>query len=252
MHTVACCQAPVDDLDPEANLARLDSRVADLPDRVEVALFPELYLTGFVGDERLDPVALGRDAPALDRVRARARANDCAILVGFAERDEDRLYNTAAYVTPEGETTYYRKRHLWGSERELLTPGTERVIVDTPLGRTGLVTCYDLNFVADSAAFTADRVDALFVIGAWPAAHATNWRLLVRARALDGVRWAVACGRTGRRELDPVTTYAGRSLVARPNGTVHSALDVAGRSLVADLQTDELSAYREEVGVFDP
>jgi predicted amidohydrolase len=77
-----------------------------------------------------------------------------------------------------------------------LTPGGDRVVVETPVGRAGLVTCYDLNFVAESAAFADEHVDALLATGAWPAAHGDNWRLLVRARALDGVRWVVAAGRT--------------------------------------------------------
>jgi len=36
--------------------------------------------------------------------------------------------------------------------------------------------------------------------GAWPGAYSENWTLLVRARALDGVRWTVGAGRTGRRD----------------------------------------------------
>lgn len=249
--TVAACQADVADLDPDANVATLRERVTALPEAVDVALFPEQFLTGFVPDDRMTDAAIRTDGAELDTVRDCAAANDLALLVGYVEDAGGDLYNAVGYVRPDGTTTVYRKRHLWGGELEVLTPGEERVTVETPLGETGLVTCYDLNFVDDSAAFTARNVDALFVVGAWPAAHAENWRLLVRARALDGVRWAVACGRTGRRDTPDArtATYAGRSMVARPNGSVHTALADDERDLVASLDPAELRYHRERIGV---
>ncbi|MFB6205114.1 MAG: carbon-nitrogen hydrolase family protein [Haloglomus sp.] len=296
---IAACQTTVADLDPEANVATLRERVATLPDAVEVALFPEQFLTGFVPDERIADAAVRTDGPELDAVRESAAEHDLALLVGYVERadapeadegtnapeadravgdgggdgaeadraaddgggktagadsdaDDEVCYNAVAYVRPDGETTVYRKRHLWAGELKVLTPGDRRVTVETPLGETGLVTCYDLNFVGDSAAFTEERVDALFVVGAWPAAHSENWRLLVRARALDGVRWAVACGRTGRRELPdaPNVTYGGRSMVARPNGSVHTALADDERDLVTSLDPAEQAYHRKRVGIY--
>lgn len=247
--TVAACQLRVADLDPEANLTRIEDRLADLD--VDVALFPELSLTGFVGGERIYEAALRTDGPVLDRVREAARSTDTALVVGYAEEADAGYHNATAYVTPDGETTTYRKRHLWGGEAEVFDPGDELVVVESPTGPAGLVTCYDLNFVGDSAAFLDRGVDALFVVGAWPASHAPNWKLLVRARALDGVRWAVACGRTGRREIegaDP-TTYAGRSLVARPDGVVAAELAYAPDDLVATLDRDVLARQRKLVGV---
>lgn len=253
--TVAVPQLSVADLDPAANLDAVAERVAGLPDGVDVALFPEYALTGFVADERVREVALDRDGPELDRLRSVAAANDLAVVAGYVERDasDDRLYNALAYVAPNGDTTVYRKRHLWGSEADVVTAGDERVVVETPAGSTGLVTCYDLNFVGDSAAFAADRVDALFVAGAWPAAHSENWRLLLRARALDGVRWVVGAGRTGVRDVPdaPQTAYAGRSAVVRPDGAVAAALNRDERDLIADLDPEVIAEQREFIPVLD-
>ncbi len=165
-------------------------------------------------------------------------------------------YNATAYVPAPGsedrEPTVYRKRHLWGRERELLTPGTDRVVVETPAGPTGILTCYDLNFVAESTWFTERAVDALFVPGAWPAAHAANWRLLLRARALDGVRWVVGAGRTGgsgsRTDESERLEYAGSSLVARPDGQVAAALGHGERDLIATLDREVLDRQRDLIG----
>jgi predicted amidohydrolase len=248
---VAVPQCPVDDLDVASNLDRLRRRVAGLPDDVALAVFPETFLTGYVPDRRVREVALAADGPELDAVRSVARDQGCHLLVGFVERAGERRYNATAYVTPDS-TTVYRKRHLWASESEWLAPGEERVAVETPVGRAALLTCYDLNFVTESAAHLDASVAALLVPGAWPPEHDANWRLLARARALDGVRWVVAAGRTGRRTVAdaPETSYNGRSLVVRPDGGVAAALDRSARDLVARLDPAVLERCRETVGVF--
>jgi len=246
----------VADLNVDANLATIEERVADLPSSVDVALFPEYALTGFVADERLRDVALARDGEVLARLRDLAAESDTALLVGFVEeaREGDSVvhqYNAAAYLHPDGDATIYRKRHLWATEREVLEPGDERVTVETPVGTAGLLTCYDLNFVGESAAFATPEVDALFVVGAWPAAHSQNWKLLLRARALDGVRWVVGAGRTGEKTVGDSTEYAGRSRVVRPDGSVQAGLNRSERDLIAELDSEILRECREFIPVLE-
>lgn len=253
MHTptVAACQTDLADLDPAKNLATVGERLADLDDGVDVALFPEYALTGFVADERVHDVALDRDADELARVAEYAEIHDTALLVGFVEDGDADFYNTVVYAAPDGERSFYRKQNLWGGERDVLTAGKRAVVTDTPAGKTGLVTCYDLNFVDVSAAFTRERVDALFVVGAWPGAYSQNWRLLLRARALDGVRWVVGCGRTGRRDVPEaeVVDYTGQSAVVRPDGAISHSLNRDERTLVADLDAEIFAEQREFIPV---
>jgi len=260
----------VADLDVAANLETIEERVADLHPEMDVALFPEYALTGFVADERIRDAALARDGDALARLHDLAAATDTALLVGFVERANSddsasdavdpgpTYYNAAAYLHPDGgtstaavEPTVYRKRHLWANERDVLEPGRERVTVATPVGTAALLTCYDLNFVGESAAFARSEIDALFVVGAWPAAHSQNWKLLLRARALDGVRWVVGAGRTGRSTVGDPTEYAGRSRVVRPDGSVQAGLNRAERDLVAELDANVLAECREFIPVLD-
>lgn len=251
--TVAVCQMAVADLAVATNHKRIHARIEELGKKVELAVFPEFALTGFVADERLNEAALGRDSAPIQDLRALATQRELALVVGFVEVADDEYYNATAYIGPGGELTVYRKHHLWDEEARVLTAGSKRVTVDTPVGTAGLLTCYDLNFVEESEAFTRAEVTMLLVVGAWPAAYSENWRLLVRARALDGVRWVIGANRTGRRDLPdaPATTFAGRSLVARPDGGVHQALDRQERTLETDIDSEILERQRENVGIFD-
>jgi (R)-amidase len=246
--TVAACQMAIADLDVETNLERIRGRVAGLPAAVDVAAFPEHALTGFVPDERILEHAITCDGETVERLRTLAVDADCALVVGFVERAGETFYNANAYVGPDS-VSVYRKRHLWGAERSLLTPGTRRTVVETPAGRAGLLTCYDLNFVEESAAFARRNVDALFVVGAWPRAHAENWRLLLRARALDGVRWVVGAGRTGRRDLEdaPTAEYAGGSCIVAPDGSVSAELDRESADCIRTLDPATLARHRAAV-----
>lgn len=253
--TVAACQMAIEDLDVSANRRTVESRLAALPEEVDFACFPEYALTGFVPDDRVADAAIHRNGETVARIREAASRAGCDVLVGFLERAEPsgELYNAAAYLGSEGSMTVYRKRHLWAGEVDYLSAGDRLVTVETPLGTAGIATCYDLNFVADSAAFTDRGVDALLVAGAWPEAHGDNWRFLLRARALDGVRWAVGVGRTGWREVPdaPDAEYAGRSLLARPDGSVRAALDTAERDLVVELDTAAVKRHRELIGIYE-
>lgn len=249
--TVAACQMEIADLNVGTNHRRVGERLESID--ADIAVFPEVTLTGFVPDDRIRDAAIARDGDALVDLQSTAGRRDTALVVGFVEAGDEGCYNATAYIDTDGDVTVYRKRHLRGSERDLLTPGENVVTVDTPVGEAGLLTCYDLNFVADSAALTREHIRALLIVGAWPAAYSENWRLLCRARALDGVRWVVAAGRTGTRDVPdaPAVTYAGRSMVARPDGGVHRALGREPHTLVTDLDPKTLARQREQIGVYD-
>lgn len=251
--TVAACQLGLEDLAVETNFETVRECIDGLDSDVDLAVFPEHTLTGFVADERIEAAALARDSAPIRELQSLAEQHDIALVIGFVEAADETFYNATAYIGPAEDFTIYRKRHLWGSEAELLTSGDELVTVETPVGTAGLQTCYDLNFVEDSAALARADVTALIVPGAWPDAYRDNWRLLLRARALDGVRWTIGANRTGQRDTpdSQLVTYAGHSLVARPDGGIHRELDREEATLVVDLDSAILESQRDLIGVFN-
>ncbi len=75
----------------------------------------------------------------------RSEESGIHVVGGLLEREGDALYNSAVLVGPE---TFgrYRKTHLWDREKLLYEPGEELPVFDTPLGRIGLLVCYDAWF----------------------------------------------------------------------------------------------------------
>ena len=122
---VAVPQIAVNDLDVERNVDRIRERVAALPDRVDVAVFPEYALTGFVADERVREAALDR-AAALDRL---STAGSRRVPRGLPPRVKptvaDQPLGCLSWPTgPRYRNTYFERIRMsvYGSDRDGMLP----------------------------------------------------------------------------------------------------------------------------------
>ena len=135
----------------EGNLANMEAALASLPAAPErLVVFPEMATHGyFFGDrQRLWELAeLVPGGSTTQRLLELARSYRAYLVAGTAEREGEKLYNTAVLVSPDGFITKYRKLHLWSEEKLLYEPGDLGLVVaDLPIGRVGLLICYDLWF----------------------------------------------------------------------------------------------------------
>ena len=114
----------------------------------------------------------------------------------------------------------YRKRHLFGfdsGEAALIDAGDEVVVVDTPIGPTGLATCYDLRFPEHFRALVEAGAEAIIVSSGWPEVRISHWQVLCRARAIENQVNLLACNAAGVSGAVPL---GGRSNVLDPWGDV--------------------------------
>jgi len=119
---------------------------------------------------------------------------------GFHEKalaTDDKVSNSHIIVNDQGDIVeVYRKQHLFDvaipggavlMESKTTLPGPARAaIVDTPIGRVGLTTCYDLRFPEAYIALAQRGADIILVPSAFtiPTGKA-HWHLLLRARAVE-------------------------------------------------------------------
>jgi predicted amidohydrolase len=134
---------PSDDV--AANLEKIATlaREAKARDGAGLVVFPELAVTGLS-----DPAASAQPipGPAINRLRALAAELDLHVVCGLAERSGDIIYNSACLIAPDGTVTVYRKIHLTAAEQGWATAGEEWTVVDTPMGRIGLLIGHDASF----------------------------------------------------------------------------------------------------------
>jgi predicted amidohydrolase len=165
---VAAIQMPSDPLDVAGNLQRADERLrAAHGDGVELAVLPELFNTGYSLCPDFGPYSEAVDGPTITHLRRRSRQWRMAIAAGFVERKGRHLYDSLAFVVPDGGVRIYRKRNLVFWERFRFRPGRSPLVVPTPFGRVGFAICADMIYKKVWNDYR-DRIDLAVVSAAWP------------------------------------------------------------------------------------
>jgi predicted amidohydrolase len=192
----------------------------------DLVVLPELLVPGYDWDrERLEAGAEAIDGPSVRAWSELAARRGGWIAAGFAERDGERLFNSAVLVGPEGVALHYRKLHLFSGEKGVFSPGDRGLpIAVTPHGRIGLCICYDLRFVETLRALSLAGADLVCVPTAWVSGFdAARWdaegycpqaRIATMQANLDGVYVACASQAGAWGEF----TFLGSSVLADPRG----------------------------------
>lgn len=147
---------------------------------------PEATLGGYLanldghGEVSLPP-PLDLDGPEVRRLAA--LAGDLVVTAGLCEGDGETRYNTAVAVTGDGVLGVHRKVHQPLGEGASYAAGDEFRAFDSPLGRMGMMICYDKAFPESARALAVDGAQVICCLSAWPAAR-TN-----AAPILDDDRW---------------------------------------------------------------
>jgi predicted amidohydrolase len=129
---------------PIENLARAVEMIEKAAaDRCRVVVLPECLDFGWS-----DPSAVGRaqpiPGPHSDQLRAAARENHIWVVAGLVEAVDDRLYNTALLISPDGVISLsHRKINELALAHDLYSLGTSVAVAETELGRVGLAVCAD-------------------------------------------------------------------------------------------------------------
>jgi predicted amidohydrolase len=134
------------------------------PARPDVLVLPALLLPGPSSLQQTIPQTIAHmqagaieiPGPETDELIALANEYQISIVVGVAEKVVDvgastyvapTYYNTVLLIDPEGVYGKYRKIHLTRSDRLWASPGNLGLpVFDTPTGRIGLATGYDILF----------------------------------------------------------------------------------------------------------
>ena len=108
-----------------------------------------------------------------------------------ASNKEQRVYNTHVIIDSDGVLRcQYRKIHLFDvsipgkvqlQESKTTAPGTELVMCDSPIGRLGVTTCYDLRFPEMYIELVKMGAQILLVPSAFTVpTGAAHWHTLLR------------------------------------------------------------------------
>ena len=249
------------DRDLEGDFARIERLVAAArADGVRLLALPEACLGGYLADlngAAEQPPALRMDGPEIARLTA--IAGDMVVCAGYCEDAGGGVrYNSVVCVGDGRVLGNHRKVHQPLREDASYDSGDSFAAFDTPVGRLGLLICYDKAFPESARSLALDGAEIIVCVSAWPGSRTNapddltedRWTrrfdLFDRARALENqVVWLSAnqSGRFGSLR------FVGSAKVVDPGGDVLATTGVEAGMAVADVDvTAALTAARRSMG----
>ncbi len=210
------------------DIAGNERRILDALDRAreagaQLAIFPELTVTGYPPEDLLLGTHFLRDArAALDRLAARTAG--IVAVVGFPESADGRVHNAAAVLAGGAVAAIHRKIHLpnYGvfDEQRYFRAGATSSLIDVGPHRIGLTVCEDV-WEPGPPASTQSLAGATLIVNLsaspYHAGKGTARELLFARRARED-RVAIAfCGLVGGQDE---LVFDGHSFVLDPAGRV--------------------------------
>ncbi len=248
-------QAWADEQAIEANTEMIRSVYEMHADEVDLVVFPELAMTGYIplkgydqNRKRILSDAAGRATnhylPLLQAATAGRRA---VMVVGLMEPAAMRheFYNSVAVLDDGDLSAVYRKIHLPVEENHYFLPGDEVVVAETRAGVIAPMICYDLLFPEVTRIAALRGAEILVMVSNWlDIAHLRRLgEVLPVARALESHAHVLFVNGVGDLEArgHRFTLY-GRSRAVSATGEVVAEADGAEGVMVATLPGADLDA----------
>lgn len=211
------------------NLSLIEEAVGQAVDRkADIAVLPELALTGYFLKDLVPEVALSLDSRELAHIRELSR--HISIAVGFVEATADhRFYNSAAWFEGGELKHLHRKVYLptYGlfDEQRYLARGERFRAFDTRFGRFGLLVCEDMWHISAPWLLSMDGATTIVCLSSSPGrgvgegelGTASAWRSLTTATARFLTCRVLYVNRTGYE--DGVAFWGGSHAVS-PSGVI--------------------------------
>ena len=212
----------------------------------DLVILPEIWNVGFMSFDRYTTEAEDRNGPTLSALRQAAQDHNIYLHSGsFVEKEGDDYYNSSYLISPSGELlANYRKIHLFGHnslETQILTPGKEVVVADTPLGKIGMATCYDLRFPELFRKMAAKGAQLFLICSAWPYPRLEHWIILNRARAIENQCFLVSSNSVGP---NLGANFVGHSMMVSPWGVIMTSGGDDDVILQSEIDLNEVSEAR--------
>lgn len=192
---IAFIQAPLAWENPKENRVYFESKINEIQLDVQIIVLPEMFTSGFtMNPER---VAEGMEGETLSWLKQLAASRNCAFMGSLVITSDDQFFNRFVFVAPSGNVEYYDKKHLFtlSGENVAYVAGKEKYIIEYLGWKICPLICYDLRFPVFSR--NTEDYDLLVYVASWPKTRVNAWDILLQARAVENMCYAVGVNRLG-------------------------------------------------------
>ncbi len=190
--------------------------------QADIIVLPELAFSGYHFADRSELEKLAEnpaDSPTLSALTAVCLQKNLFVVTGFAEKDKNKIYNSALLIGPQGLIHIYRKIQLFFREKEVFEPGNIPLQVHEVKGiKLGMMICFDWIF--------PEIMRSLALQGADLICHPANLVLsycqeAMKTRCLENGVFAITANRVGAdRRPHGTLEFTGKSQIVAPKGDI--------------------------------
>ena len=225
----------------------------------EMLVFPECFMCYFRKDQTMEEksaVVKKEHGHFLKGMQDLAAQYKMWMIFGTYEPAEDpaeiRCYNTVYVVDAAGRIAYkYRKTHLYDAfankESDFVIPGDRLCdVLDTPLGKTAVLTCYEARFPEIARKLAVDGAEVLIHPTAWVDGKLKEmqYSVITRTRAVENTVWFISADQCDRK-------HSGSSAIIDPMGQIVSAASEYETVLNGWIDPDRVSEVRKTLPVLE-
>lgn len=235
----------------EQKLTRLKDAVKNARsgngDGPELIVCPELFASGYnVGDQLLAAAELPT-GPTFRRVAELAKKLRCAIVYGYPESGDNCLFNSAAFVSADGELLVNHRKRLnspGSFEEDYFTPGMHPTRLEYRGIEIAILICYEVEFPETVRNAALDGAQLVLV----PTALVDRWGVVadavVPARAFENGVWLAYANHAGHENgFD----YLGGSKIVAPDGRIMAAANGQEALISATVDIDRVATARQRL-----
>jgi omega-amidase len=226
------------------NIDFLNSFLQNISQKTDLLILPEMFLTGF--SMNVEKVIQTMDGEGVTWMKKVAIEKKLTIIGSLAIHDRQKNYNRLLSINPEGEVSWYDKRHLFrmGEENSFYHSGNEKILINVNDWKILPLVCYDLRFPVWSRNVNC-QYDLLVYVTNWPESRRDAYRTLLKARAIENLCYVVGVNRIGKDGNG--VNYFGDSVVIGPKGNILTDYPNYETSLIdISLDLEELLSFRQK------
>ncbi|MDP3558158.1 MAG: amidohydrolase [Bacteroidota bacterium] len=229
--------------DRDKNLEHFNSLIDKINEPTDLIVLPEMFTTGFsMSPEKIAEQHLSTSYNWLLKI---AKEKNAIITGSIATKEDGNFFNRLHWVEPNGNSSFYDKRHLFrmAKEDEKYTAGKEKIIKTFGDWKIMPLVCYDLRFPVWSRNFKNHKAtyDVLIYVANWPEVRNYPWKQLLIARAIENQCYVIGVNRIGKDGND--FNHSGDSMVINPRGEIISKTK-ANEESIETISLDKI--YLEE------
>lgn len=209
-------QQEIKDGDVQWNLQRILKAIETCSAEVDIIIFSEVALTGFLTPENVAEYAQSLDGEAVQQIAAALEKKNLSAILGLTERDGSKFFNTSVFITGGEVFCKYQKTHLWLGDKGVVEAGDRFVCFEFKGVQIGLIICFDSEFPETSRALGELGVELIVICDGNMEPYSHLHQTSVKARAQENQVFVAMVNRTGTAEDGQI--YHGNTSVVDPEG----------------------------------